>query len=362
MTSPDRNTPPVENTSTAAADSVSRRRFLQTAMVAAPVWATVGRAVEKSAPHWPLGGLTDSGMRIVAVDDRFKQLIDATEVITRHQTGSQWSEGPAWNAAGRYLVWSDVPNSRQWRWLAEDGHVSEFRHPTGKTNGSTFDAMGRMISCQQEGRCVVRHEGDGSITVLANQADGISLASPNDVVVHPDGSIWFTDAGYGVPKPLPQKEAIYRIDGDTGAIKRVDNVLVKPNGLCFSPDFTQLYVADTGPPVQADKALHVFDVTADGGLTHRRHFAAIRYNGLIAGPDGQQVDEHGNLWASSGHSVEGINGVHVFAPDGKLLGVILLPETCANVCFGGTDRDRLFMTATTSLYSVRTKTRAAHGS
>ena len=362
MTSPDRKTAPAENTPIVELNNVSRRRFLQTAMVAAPVWATVGRSAEKSATPRPLGPLDDPGVRIVALDDRFEQLIDRGEVITRHQTGSKWSEGPAWNAAGRYLVWSDVPNSRQWRWLEEDGHVSEFRHPTGRTNGSTFDHEGRMISCQQEGRCVVRHEGDGSVTILANQADGVSLASPNDVVVHPDGSIWFTDAGYGVPKPLPQKEAIYRIDGVTGSLKRVDNSLVKPNGLCFSPDFSKLYVADTGPAEQADKALHVFDVTEDGGLANRRHFAAIRHNGLIAGPDGQQVDADGNLWASSGHSVEGINGVHVFAPDGKLLGVILLPETCANVCFGGTDRDRLFMTATTSLYSVRTKTRGAHGS
>ena len=345
-----------------ALGDLSRRRFLQSAMVAAPLWASVGRAASAEAGELSLGALSDSGGRIIAVDPRFKQLIDAGETITRHQTGSKWSEGPAWNAAGRYMVWSDVPNSRQWRWLEEDGHVSEFRHPTGSTNGSTFDHQGRMISCEQVGHRVVRHEGDGSITMLVDQVDGVSLNSPNDVVVHPDGSIWFTDPGYGVPKPLPQKEAIYRIDGQTGAIKRVDDSLVKPNGLCFSPDFKKLYVADTGPAKQEDKALHVFDVSADGGLRNGRHFAAIKYNGLIAGPDGQQVDAHGNIWSSSGHSVEGINGVHVFSPEGDLLGVILLPETCANVCFGGSDRSRLFMTATTSMYSVSTKTQGAHGS
>ncbi|MBT5901294.1 MAG: SMP-30/gluconolactonase/LRE family protein [Opitutaceae bacterium] len=325
--------------------------------------AAVGRAAtEPAETERALGPLKDSGLRIIAVDSRFKDLIDVRSTITRHQTGSRWSEGPAWNAAGRYLVWSDVPNSRQWRWLEEDGHVSEFRHPSNHTNGATYDAVGRMLTCEQTGHQVVRHEPDGSTTVLADQIDGVPFNSPNDIVVHPDGGIWFTDPGYGVPKPLPQKEAIYRIDGQTGTVKRVDDALVKPNGLCFSPDFKKLYVADTGPEKQEDKALHVYDVTAAGGLANRRKFAAIKYNGLIAGPDGQQVDAQGNLWASSGHGVEGINGVHVFSPGGDLLGVILLPETCANVCFGGSARDRLFMTATTSLYSVQTLTHAAHGS
>lgn len=342
----------------------SRRRFMSAAVVGAPLLAGAGQAAEKEmvTGGLALGRLSDSAVRIVAVDPRFKQLINAGETITRHQTGSQWSEGPAWNEAGRYLVWSDVPNNRQWRWLEEDGHVSEFRNPSNRTNGSTFDAEGRMICCQQVGRRVVRYEHSGDVTVLANHIDGMPFASPNDVVVHPDGSVWFTDAGYGVPKPMPQKEAIYRIDPARGTISRVDASLVKPNGLCFSPDFKKLYVADTGPAKQEDKVLHVFDVTDDGRLQHRRRFAEIKYNGLRAGPDGQQVDVDGNLWASSGHGVDGVNGVHVFAPDGTRLGVILLPETCANVCFGGKGRTRLFMAATTSLYSIETATRGAHGS
>lgn len=347
-----------------AAGLFSRRRFLGAALVAAPLVGSLGRGAEAGAPsgRLPLGELADSGARIVALDARFEALLPKGEIIHRLQTGSQWSEGPAWNVAGRYLVWSDVPHNRQWRWLAEDGHVSEFRNPSNRTNGSTFDTEGRMICCQQIGRRVVRFEHDGRETVLASHTDGMPFCSPNDVVVHPDGSVWFTDAGYGVPKPLPQKEAIYRIDPAKGEVRRVDDSLVKPNGLCFSPDFKKLYVADTGPAKQEDKRLFVFDVTDEGGLRAKRPFAEIKFNGLRAGPDGQQVDEHGNLWASSGHGVNGVNGVHVFAPEGTLLGVILLPETCANVCFGGEGRRRLFMTATTSLYAVDTATRGAHGS
>lgn len=349
---------------TAVISPLSRRRFIGSALVAAPLLGSGLKGATETTKHGSLalGALGDSGVRIVGLDERFDALMPKGAIIHRLQTGSQWSEGPAWHAAGRYLVWSDVPNNRQWRWLEEDGHVSEFRNPSNKTNGSTFDGQGRMICCQQIGRRIVRFEHDGSERVLASHIDGMPFCSPNDVVVHPDGSVWFSDAGYGVPKPLPQKEAIYRIDPEKGEVRRVDDSLVKPNGLCFSPDFKKLYVADTGPGKQEDKVLHVFEVTPKGRLKNRQVFAGIKYNGLRAGPDGQQVDEQGNLWASSGHGVDGVNGVHVFAPNGELLGVILLPETCANVCFGGSGRGRLFMAATTSLYAVDTATRGAHGS
>lgn len=338
----------------------TRRRFCGTLLGSLAVLSLKGAAAVAPPAVLPIGPLPDSKARIVTLDPRFGKLWPMNPVISRLQTGSTWSEGPAWCPAGRYLVWSDIPNDRQLRWLEDDGHVSEFRRPSGKTNGSTFDFLGRMICCEQTGHRVVRHEPDGSVNVLADHADGVRLNSPNDVVVHPDGAIWFTDPGYGAPDPLPQKEAIYRLDPETKIIERVSVSLTKPNGLCFSPDFKLLYLADTGTP--QPQSLHVFDVVNGRRLANQRLFATMEYNGMSAGPDGQQVDVEGNLWASAGHGPEGINGVHVFAPDGKRLGMILLPETCANVCFGGSRRDQLFMTATSSLYVLTTGTRGAHGS
>ncbi|MEO6245747.1 MAG: SMP-30/gluconolactonase/LRE family protein [Opitutaceae bacterium] len=339
--------------------SLSRRQFCGAVVGGAALGLLTTQAADIPAPIiFPLGALPDSRARVIALDPRFQRLMPEAVSIERLQTGSTWSEGPAWNIAGRYFVWSDVPNSRQYRWLEEDGHVSVFRHPTGHTNGSTFDFQGRMLCCEQDGHRVVRHEPDASVTVLASEADGKALNSPNDIVVHPDGGIWFTDPGYGVKGALPQREATYRIDPISGAVERVDASLAKPNGICFSPDFKRLYVADTGAP--EPKPLVVFDVVDGRRLARKRPFATIEYNGLVAGPDGQQVDIEGNLWASAGHGPDGVNGVQVFAPDGTRLGVILLPETCANVCFGGTARNRLFMPATSSLYVVTTATRGAH--
>jgi len=314
--------------------------------------------VPKFPPDMPLGPLIDSPVRLIAFDPRFRRLFPFSPVISRLQTGSIWSEGPAWSPVGHYLVWSDVPNDRQLRWLEEDGHVSVFRQSSNKTNGCTFDLQGRMITCEQTGHSVVRHETDGTQTVLASAIEGRRFNSPNDVVIHADGAVWFTDPGYGGPDPLPHKEAVYRIDPIFGHVERVEHSLVKPNGICFSPDFKRLYLADTGMP--HPKALYVFDVVEGRRLANKRPFATLEHQGLVAGPDGQKTDEQGNLWASAGHGPEGSNGVHVFAPDGTRLGVILLPETCANVCFGGTGRNRLFITATQSLYAIETATRGAH--
>lgn len=341
---------------------VDRRKFCGTLLVAGAALAFRGRAAghesSRAGTEWPLGALPDSSLRLIALDSRFRRLINPAAVISRVQTGSVWSEGPAWSPAGGYLVWSDIPNNRQLRWLEEDGHVSVFRRPSHQTNGCAFDFAGRMYTCEQEGHVVVRHQTDGTQTVIASGAGGVRLNSPNDIVVHPDGGVWFTDPGYGGPNPLPQKEATYRIDPTSGAVERVEGTLIKPNGICFSPDFKRLYLADTG--MVGPKALYVFDVVEGRRLANKRPFATIEHQGLVAGPDGQQTDIDGNLWASAGHGPDGVNGVHVFAPDGTRLGLILLPETCANVCFGGTARNRLFMTATSSLYAIDTQTRGAH--
>lgn len=317
-------------------------------------------AVGQSTGSLPLGPLSDASGRIVSLDPSFDRLISKSAVIERLQTGGRWSEGPNWDEAHERLIWSDIPNNRQWSWNEADRSVSIYREPSRQTNGSCFDAQRRIICCEQVGRRVARYESEGSETVLADSWNGKPLNSPNDVVTHPDGGVWFTDPGYGNKGKLELKEAVYRIDPSSGSVDRVESSMGKPNGICFSEDFKRMYIADTGP--DRPRPLYVFDVEDGRRLTNRRKFADVTLNGVDAGPDGQQVDQYGNLWASAGHSVEGVNGVHVFSPSGQRIGLVLLPEGCANVCFGGSDGHTLFMTATTSLYSVETRTRAAHGS
>ena len=334
---------------------------------------------------------------VLSVDPSFDGLRQPNAAIQRLWTGALWSEGPAWNSVGRYLVRSDIPNNRQLRWLEDDGRVSVMRSPSNNSNGNTFDFQGRQLSCEHLGRRVVRYELDGSATVIAAMYDGKRLNSPNDVVPHPDGSYWFTDPPYGAQfyegtadaaggpanksgrmnprlgqppefgsykRELPT--ACYRVD-PSGSITQVltEAQVPDPNGLCFSPDYKKLYVistgqgpGDAGPGGKGD--MWVFDVGADNKLSNGKLFSDFMVNAVKCGPDGVRADVDGNLWCSSnaGRAV-GFSGVTVWNPQGKLIGRIRIPEICGNVCFGGPKRNRLFMAASQSLFAVYTGTQGA---
>ena len=334
---------------------------------------------------------------VLTVDPAFDSLRQPNAPIQRLWTGALWSEGPAWNSVGRFLVWSDIPNNRQLRWSEDDGHVSEFRVPSNNSNGNTFDYQGRQLSCEHLTRRVVRYELDGSTTVLASSFNGKRLNSPNDVVPHPDGSYWFTDPPYGAqlyegtvdapggpankagrlnPKLGQPPEfgsyqrelptAVYRLD-KSGTLSQVagEDLVPDPNGLCFSPDFKKLYIVSTGQgpgdTIAGGKGdMYVFDVGSNNTLSNGKRFNDFMIDGVKCAPDGVRADVDGNLWCSSnaGRRV-GYSGVTVWSPDGKLIGRIRLPEVCGNVCFGGPKRNRLFMAASQSLYAVYTATQGA---
>jgi len=314
---------------------------------------------------------------IIAIDPkRFTAKLGNT-AIRRLHTGMGWAEGPAWHATGRFLIWSDIPSDECLRLNEENLSVHRrFRSPAGYSNGNTFDREGRQIAFRHFHRDVARYEPNGGITVLASRGPDGPFNAPNDGVVHPaDGALWFTDPGYGglmdyegnrVPEstgsPRPFiKEAIYRIDGQTGQVAKVADDVFKPNGLCFSPDYRTLYVADTGLSHYGNAKSVIWAYDVDGSTLRRpRTFADMTLDGKAGFADGIRCDEAGNVWAAMGWVGDGYDGVHVFAPDGARIGQIRLPEICANVCFGGTRRNRLFMTASQSLYVVAVETRGAH--
>lgn len=283
-------------------------------------------------------------------DPRFSEVALINVTLEQVHTGCRWAEGPVWFGDGNYLLWSDIPNDRMLRWIPDVGtHV--FRAPAGYTNGHTRDGAGRLVSCEHGARRVTRTEANGAISVLATHFEGKRLNSPNDVVVHRDGSIWFTDPNYGIRDDYEGHKAdqeqpcqgVYRIDGSTGDITRVAEDFIQPNGLCFSPDHSLLYIADSGGSHDETKPRHIRRFRVEGArLSGGEVFATID-RGV---PDGMRVDRDGRLWSSAA------DGVHVFHPDGTRLGKILVPEVVANLCFGGPKGNRLFIAATTSIYSL----------
>jgi gluconolactonase len=334
---------------------VSRRSFLAGGTAA----AALAIASRVSAQWQPSQRYPDPAIQIV--DESFTRYRLGATKVERLATGFRWSEGPAWFGDGRYLVWSDIPNNRMMRWDEATNTVSEFRKPSNFSNGNTRDRQGRLLTCEHGGRRVTRTEYDGTITVIADKFDGKPLNSPNDIVCKSDGSIWFTDPpfgslGYyeGYVGKIEQKDTnVFRVDGKTGQLSVATNEIPRPNGLAFSPDEKKLYVVQSMLP----RAIWVFDVVEGSKLTNKRKFIDPR-NGT---PDGFRCDVDGNLWCGWGMGEDGMDGVHVFNPDGKLIGKINLPERCANLCFGGTYRNRLFMPASTSLYSVYVNTQGAIG-
>jgi gluconolactonase len=342
---------------------MKRRSFLATATLgAAPLLAQQKRDWSGQNPvRYP-------DPDIVVLDPRFNKYKLGNTPIQRLATGFLWAEGPAWSGVGRYLLFSDIPNNVQIRWTEESGAVSTLRNPAGNSNGNTFDWEGRQISCEHGNRRVLRYEHNGSTTVLADKFEGKRLNAPNDAVVGPDGAIWFTDPGYGAlmwyegnKGNLELKEAVYRID-KTGRIDKVTDEIYKPNGLCFSPDYKKLYVADTGATHYPDapKVIKVWDING-AKLANGKTFCSMQLGSVGAGlADGIRCDIDGNIWSSAGWVGDGYDGVHVFAPDGQRIGQIKLPEICSNLTFGGAKRNRLFMTGSQSLYAVYVETQGAH--
>src|SRR5579863_3607436 len=333
--------------------SYDRRSFLMTALGAAALAPAAAQQSAPTARSWSGDQLVRyPDPDVVALDKRFGRYIVANTVIQRLFTGTLWAEGVAWNGVGRYLVWSDIPNNRQMRWIEEDGRVTVFRSPSGFSNGNTFDFEGRELSCEHGNRRVARYEPNGAVTVIADKFQGKRLNSPNDIVVHPDGAIWFTDPTYGIigyyegfKGESETKEAVYRVDSKTGQIDKVTDEPNEPNGICFSPDYKKVNICDTG----TGREVRVYDLDGNKLRNGKR---CVQFS--VGAADGIRCDIDGNVWAGAPP------GVQIVAPSGEPIGTIRLPENCANISFGGTRRNRLFMAASQSLYAVYVNTVGAH--
>lgn len=298
---------------------------------------------------------------IEILDEGFDRYRIKSASVERIAHGFRWAEGPVWFGDGRYLLWSDIPNDRIMKWEEETGAVSIYRKPSGFANGNTRDRQGRLVTCEHGGRRVTRTEYDGSVSVICDGFDGKRLNSPNDVVVKSDGSIWFTDPPFGLlgwyegnraEQELPHN--VYRVDAD-GEVSMLESEVNRPNGLCFSPDESILYLVESGT---VPRDVYAYDVVDSGRrIANRRKFIDVG----AGTPDGMRCDTDGNLWMGWGMGDEALDGVHVFNPDGRLIGRIRLPERCANVCFGGRHRNRLFMAASKSVYALYVNTQGVAG-
>ncbi|HWA25685.1 MAG TPA: SMP-30/gluconolactonase/LRE family protein [Lacunisphaera sp.] len=297
------------------------------------------------------------------IDPAFARYRLSNAKVERLATGQRWAEGPVWFGDVRCLLWSDIPNNRIMRWDEETGAVSVFRAAANNANGNTRDRQGRLLTCEHLTRRVVRTEYDGAITVIADRFQGKPFNSPNDIVCKSDGSVWFTDPPFGTSGYYEGEKAaaelptnLYRWDAVSKQLTVVAGDINRPNGLAFSPDESKLYVVEAGV---SPRVIRTYDVVDNGTrLAGQRAFITAEPSGT---PDGLRVDVDGNLWCGWGMGAEGLDGVSIFNPEGRLIGRIDLPERCANVCFGGRHRNRLFMAASTSIYSLFLNTQGAAG-
>lgn len=369
---------------------MNRRKFLATTAAAATA-ATVKAASAASVPPFgefgvptpnteplPLGPLSGSIYPDPHIESMQKTqgpsfgptgfpAFAGTSAVERIATGFRWAEGPCYFPAGRYMLFSDIPNNRIIRISEDDGHVSVFRQPSMNSNGNTIDREGRLVTCEHSGRRITRTELDGSITIVADSYNGKKLNSPNDVVVASDGSIWFTDPAYGIggyyegikAQPEQEKHNVYRVDSKSGDIKVVADDFVEPNGIAFSPDEKKLYIIDTGFTDGPEKPAHirVFDVDVVAGkLSNSKVFADMPKPSIT---DGMRLDTAGRVWCSIGWGDPKESGVRCYSPEGELLGKIHIPETVANMCFGGQQRNRLYICGQTSIYALYTSAQGA---